>query len=222
MLAEDVLLLLTDDATGKSLVDSTRLDLALAGALLVDLIEQGRVDISEAGKGIKPGRVVVSDPTPTGDPLLDDALRRIAAARPVKPEYLLSRLGKGVRSELLARLAQRGVLRAEEGRILGIFPTRSWPAADSSHEEAVRHGLYEVLVSNRSPAPEEIALISLLSAVDRTPKVLADSGLDKAELKRRAKAVTEGEVAGEAVNKAVAAISAAVVVGIAAAVSSSG
>ena len=49
ILAEDVLLLLTNDTTGKTVVDKTRLDLALAGAVLLDLTTAGRVDVAGPG-----------------------------------------------------------------------------------------------------------------------------------------------------------------------------
>ena len=40
---EEVLLLLVDDRTGRFLVDSTRLDNVLAGAVLVELLDLGRL-----------------------------------------------------------------------------------------------------------------------------------------------------------------------------------
>jgi Golgi phosphoprotein 3 (GPP34) len=43
LLAEDVLLLLLDDASGKPIVDGTKLDRVLAGALLLELALAGRV-----------------------------------------------------------------------------------------------------------------------------------------------------------------------------------
>ena len=55
LMAEEVLLLLVDDRTGRFLVDSTRLDNVLAGAVLVELVtiervvQPGRVDQKPAG-----------------------------------------------------------------------------------------------------------------------------------------------------------------------------
>jgi hypothetical protein len=75
-----------------------------------------------------------------------------------------------------------------------------------------------VLVSGRDPQPREAALVSLLFAVDRVAKVLGDAGagLGGRELKRRAKAVADGEFAGAAVRQAVQAAQAAVVASVAA------
>lgn len=209
MIAEDLLLLLTDDDTGKPVVDTTRLDLALGGAVLVELIDRGRLDLT--GEGRKQ-RVVVADATPTGDPVLDEALGRVVdRQRTSTPQDWVPRLARNVRGALWERLAERGILRAEEGRILGIFPTRSWPAADSAHEDALRRGLHGVLVIEQRATPEEATLVALLDAIDVVPKVLAADGVDRRTLKARAKQVAEGQLAGVTVKKAVEAATAAVV-----------
>ncbi len=215
MLAEDLLLLLTDDTTGRPLVDTTRLDLALAGAVLVELTERGHVGLSEPGGEVKPGRVVVTNAGLTLDSLLDDAMQRISARKPVKPESVLPRLTKGLRPALLERLTNRGILRAEEGTILGVFPRRSWPAANSTYEDEVRRGLRTVLVDEAPPGPHETALVSLLYAVDAIPKVVNDSALPKRELKQRAKRIAKGEFAGAAVQSVIASMTAAVAAAVA-------
>lgn len=217
LVAEDLLLLLLNDVTGKPLIDTTRLDLALSGAVMLELATLGRVDVTGPGEPVKAGRLVVRDPTPTGDPILDEALRRADVMGPKKPQSALSSLGKGLRPEILNRLTFRGLLRYEEGKILGLFPTRSWPAADMVHEGRVRNGLHEVLVVGRTPTSAEAPLIALLQAVDQIPKVLGDVGVPKRELRRRAKAVAGGGFASEAVRKAVEAVTAATAAAITAA-----
>jgi len=214
LLAEDILLLLTDDATGKAIVDSTTLDLALAGAVLLEFASQGRVDVAGPGEPVKPGRVVIRDPRPTGDPLLDAALGRIAASSPRKPDSMLGQLSKGLANELRHRLAGRGILRFEEGRVLGIFPTNRWPANDSSHENMVRRALYDVLVTGRTATPTEAGIVALLHAVDKVAAVVGETGVPRRELRARAKAVAEGGFAGEAVRKAIEAVNAAVMASI--------
>lgn len=209
LIAEDLLLLLTEDGTGKPTVDSSKLPVSLAGAVLLELALGRRVGISGPGEPVKPGRLVVRDPSPTGDPLLDEALRRIATTGPKKPGSVLQVLGKGLGEELFRRLVARGILRAEEGRILGIFPTRSWPAEDVEHESRVRAGLRDVLVVGRTPSDREIGLVALLSALDKVPDVLGPVGVPGRELKRRAKVVAEGSMAGDAVRKAIEEINAA-------------
>jgi hypothetical protein len=57
LLAEDLLLLLVDDDSGKFLLDLTRLDRALAGALLLELALGERVGESEVGRRFGRDRV---------------------------------------------------------------------------------------------------------------------------------------------------------------------
>jgi hypothetical protein len=220
ILAEDVLLLLIDDASGKAVVDKTHLDLALAGGLLLDLATLGRVDVTGAGEPVKAGRLVVREDSPTDDEVLDEGLRRVGSLRPMKPYRVLPKLAKGLREELLGRMVGRGILRPQEGRILGIFPSHTWPALDSSHEREVRAGLHDVLVVGRGPSPREAALISLLQAIGQVPKVLGDVGVPARELRRRAKEVANGGFVDDAVRRAVAEISAATSAAISAATSS--
>ncbi len=217
LLAEDVLLLLTDDATGKAIVDSTTLDLALAGAVLLELAAQGRVEVAGPGEPVKAGRLVIRDPNATGDPVLDAALGSIAASQPRKPDSMLGQLKKGLVDELRRRLAARGILRFEEGRILGIFPTNRWPAADSSHENLVRRALHDVLVTGRTATGTEAGLVAILLAVDKVHVVVGETGLTRRDLKARAKAVAAGGFASEAVRKAIEAVNAAVTASIMAA-----
>jgi hypothetical protein len=224
ILAEDILLLLTDDASGKPLVDRTRLDLALAGGVLLDLTTSSRVGVTASGEGeqVKAGRLVVRDDRSTGDDVLDEGLRRIGAIGPKKPESVLPKMAKGLHQDLLERLTAQGILRAQEGRVLGIFPRHTWPAVDSSHKRELRAGLRDVLVVGRTPAPREAALVSLLQAINQVPTALGDTGvngLPARELRRRAKEVAAGGFADEAVRKAVQAVSAATAAAAAAATS---
>ena len=220
ILAEDVLLLLIDDASGKTVVDKTHLDLALAGGVLLDLATLGRVDVTGPGEQVKAGRLVVRDVAPTDDDVLDEALRRVGVLGPMKPYRVLPKLAKGLREDLLGRMVGRGILRAKEGRILGIFPSHTWPALDSSHEREVRAGLHDVLVVGRAPAPREAALISLLQAIGQVPEVLPGVGVPARELRRRARDVAQGGFVDEAVRRAVEEISAATMTAITAATTS--
>ncbi|SDD83767.1 Golgi phosphoprotein 3 (GPP34) [Sanguibacter gelidistatuariae] len=209
ILAEQILLLLTEDVTGKPVVDVTRLDLVLAGAVLLDLAVAARVDVAGPGDPVKSGRLIVRDARPVGDPILDEALSRILAAGPKKPESLLPKLKKDLRRALYARLADRRILRFEQARVLGIFSTERWPAVDRSHAQQMRAGLREVLVVGREPTEREAALIALLRAVDQVPKVLGTGEVSARELRRRAKLVVPSGLADTAVRKAIDAVNSA-------------
>src|SRR5690606_15009693 len=120
--------------------------------------------------------------------------RRMAgqSGRPGGPQAQGRRrkLATGLRERLLDHLAQRGILRKERDRILGLFPTTRWPAHDSTHEAELRAHLRRVLVDGVQPEPRLAALIALLHAVDAVPRVVGAA--DRKLAKQRAKAIAEG------------------------------
>ncbi len=218
LLAEDLLLLLTEDDSGKLVVSGAGVDLALGGALLMELTLDGRVDLTSEDEG-KPGRLVVRDAGPAGDQLLDEALQVVAAKSGKKPSAAVGPLGRKLRTRLYGRLVERGVLRGEQGRVLGIFPSHRWPAQDAGHERDVRSRLEAALVHGLTPDPPTAALVSLLSALRAVPKVIdpAAAGVPKKQLDRRAKEIAEGDWGSAAVRSAIDAMNAAVTASIVAA-----
>lgn len=209
LLAEDLLLVLLDDETGKPIVDSSRLPRVLAGAILLELTLTGAVTLDVTGAAVRKGRLVVHPEKAPTDPVLADAAGRLAAATPMKPPAAIEKLAKGVREVLLDRIADRGWVREERGRILGVFPTRRWPAIDDSHERRVRAELSAVLVDELTPSTRTAALISLLSAVSAAPKLFPDA--NKRAVTARAKQIADGEWAGAAVRQAVDAVNVAMI-----------
>ena len=213
LIAEDVLLLLVDDRTGRFLVDSTRLDNVLAGAVLVELVAIERVGFPPAGGGVKPGRMVVVDPTPPGNPVLEGALATVAASRPAKPDQLIAKMRKRLRGMLLERLTAAGALRRSTRKQLGILPRTTWPAVDSSHKRELCARLQDVLVAGATPDGRTAALVSLLVAINTAHKVVDG---DKKAVQARAKDIAAGDWAGAAVKKAIDAVNASIAIIIAA------
>lgn len=212
LLAEDLLLLALDDESGKAIVDGVTLPRALAGAVLLELALDNVVVLDEEGARGKKGRVVVGDTAPT-DPVLADAVARLDGRKPMKPTAAIEKLSKNIQDIVVARVVANGWVREERGKVLGLFPTRRWPAVDESHERQVRAELRSVLADGLTPSPRTAALISLLSATKMAPKIFADA--DKKQITKRAKEIAEGEWAGKAVRQAVDAVNTAVIVAVA-------
>ncbi|WP_175008920.1 GPP34 family phosphoprotein [Cellulosimicrobium sp. TH-20] len=177
LILEDYLLLTLDDVTGKAVGDTSFREQVAAGALLVELALLGRADLAGDGDGGRVGRIVVRDASPTGNALLDEALDVVRAKEGSTPKALVAPIAKlRPAARAVAALAERGVLRREEGRVLGIFPTTRWPAADSRHEDAVRADLRRVLVEGQPPDARAAAIVALLAATGQAGRVLATGG----------------------------------------------
>ena len=213
LIAEDLLLLLTADASGKLAAPGPNVDVALGGALLAELALMDRVDIAGPDERVREGRLVVRDAGRTGDGVLDDALATIGQKEGRKPQSVVAALGKGTRARLYERLAEGGLLRAEEGRILGVLPTHRWPAEHTDHEAAVRAGLVTALRDGMSTDPRTRALLSLLLALNAVHKAVdPDSvGLSKRELDERTKQIADGNWAAKAVRSAITSRDAAII-----------
>ncbi len=212
LIAEDLLLLLTDDQTGKLAGNPNEIDVALGGAMLIELTLMHRVDISGSSENVRKGRLVVRDPSPTSDPLLDEALATLGKKEGKRPRDVVAALGKKLRPRLYARLTDRGLLRAESGKILGIFPTHRWPAQDAVHEDSVRTDLATALRNGITGDLRVAALVSLLRALKVVHKVVDPTavGLSKRDLNANAKRIAEGDWASEAVRRAIDGMNAAV------------
>ena len=140
------------------------------------------------------------------------------------PSTVIGPLSKNLRRTLYERLAGVGVIRAEQGRTLGLFPIHRWPAQDTSHEGQVRQLVTQVLVQQGAPHARSAALIALLHALRCEHKIVDPwhYGLSKRQLRARAEEIATGNWASEAVSKAIEEIIAAVAATSAAASASAG
>lgn len=211
LIAEDLLLLLLDDESGR-LTNATYLDTGLGGAFLVDLALGGHVEVLEPARTwgfTQAAKVQVTGALPA-DPALRAAYDRVAE-KLRSAQDLVGRLGSKQRDPLLERLVGRGLLERRQDRVLGLFPTTRWPAADARHEAEVRSRLASTLLRGAGPDPRTAALVALLHGLGVAHKVVTDPQVPAREVRRRAKAVAEDDWAAKGVADAVAAAQSAMV-----------
>ena len=124
-----------------------------------------------------------------------------------KPSTVIGSLSKNLRRTLYERLAGAGVIRAEQGSTLGLFPTRRWPAQDTGHEGQVRQLVTQALVQQGAPDARSAALIALLHALRCEHKIIDPRhyGLSKRQLRARTEEIARGNWASEAVQEIIAA-----------------
>ena len=228
LIAEEFLLLSLDNESGKPMLGKDRLGPALGGALVAELALMERIGVTPHDAGwSKRGRITITNLTPTDDPELDEALRKLAESEGKKLKDVLSdfaskkvRLGYQLRERLLERLAKAGVVKQQEGTVLGFIPRTTWPAGDLAAEDDVRERLQSALVSGVTPTERTLVLIALLQVTGLLPKVVTTE--DKRALKARAKQLTEGDWAAKAVKDAIDEVTAATVAVVAASAGAGG
>lgn len=205
LLAEDLLLLLTDDESG--ITRAASLALGLGGAVLADLLA-ARAVVAEGTDSFWHRRAFHAAPTDRpADPVLAEALDLIAR-KPRSGADLVPRLGKPLAPVLRERLAAQGLLAPREHRVLGIFPTTRWPASDLRYEQGLRQHLVGVLTGSRAPDPRAATLLAVLAAMGEL-RALGETSLNGRELKTSAKRFLDDDLAAQAVKAAVAAAQAA-------------
>jgi hypothetical protein len=195
-LAEDLVLLMTDPDSGRIVVDTTALDRAVAGALLLDLALRERLDAEGTGRRV---RLFVSNAGRSGEPVLDVALDLLGDSR-LPAVRAVERLTKRTRDAVFDRLEQRNLVRRFHARILGVFPSIRWQVLDAAAQHHLRARVAGVLLDGQPPDIRVACLISLLHAVRAAHRVVDGPAR---LIRARAAEIAGGERIGSAVRSAV-------------------
>ena len=197
--AEEITLLMLNDEDGEFVrVPGWSLQCAYAGAVLMDLALENRIDTDLS-------RLVLIDPTPVGDDLLDPILARIAETSETHDARFwveqLADNSEEFRERALARLVARGVLRREEDRFLWVFQSRRYPIVDGEADREVKLRIMEVLFGNDIPDPRDVVIICLADACGILKELLSGRELERAS--ERVEQVRKLDLIGQAVSHAV-------------------
>lgn len=162
-IAEEMLLLVLDDETGKvnAKLPVHSLRNAMSGALLMDLAFNDRIDTDLH-------RLTVVNAEPLGETVLDPVLARIAEEGEILPTAHWVRLFaadyESNRGRLLDRLVSRGILTRRDDRVWWVLGSRHYPMIDGRPLGEVKHRIMDVLLSETIPDPRDIAIICLADA----------------------------------------------------------
>lgn len=175
---------------------------ALGAAVLAELSLAGRVRAVQDGKQ---RRVETLSTEPLGEPVLDDALRRIATdeKRRLLGEWLTKISGRPeLWEEVGAGLCERGVLAREERKRLFFFKAVDFPERDGAPEQALRERLREAVLGDGEVEPRTTCALSILKATGMLGIVL-----DSTELKARGErlgALLDGKCCSKEVEELIA------------------
>ena len=162
--ATELLLLLHSDDTGYFVpIPEWRMSCALAGAVLMDLALENRIDSDLES-------LTLTDPTPTGDSLLDPSLEEIAAEDRVHaPQYWVERIARradDVSDEAISRLVRMGIFETDAGGFLNLTKkvtrTGRYPLVDGRAGEEIKGRILRVLLDGEIPEPRDIPIIGLV------------------------------------------------------------
>ncbi len=174
-LAEDIILLLLDDDTGKMEdLHANVTEMLMAGAVLMDLGLRKRIDCDLE-------RLFVVDATPTSDAILDETLAQIETeAESLPPKTWIQRIaeqGMGIRQAAIERLERRNIIKVEDTSFLWVFGSRRYPVIDDREEREAKLRLMDVLLSDKIPDPHDVALICLADSASVFEVILSEREL---------------------------------------------
>ena len=198
--AEEIMLLLLDDEGGGFVgVPESSLQCALAGAVLMDLALENRIDTD-------PKQLLLIDSTPVGDDMIDPTLDRIAkATETYDARYWVERISDDagyIREAVLRRLIERGILQRREDRFLWVFRSRRYPMIDGKAEREVKLRIMEVLFSDVIPDPRDVVIICLADACGLFRELLPRRR-ERQHAEERIEQVRKLDLIGQAVSQAV-------------------
>ena len=203
--AEELLLLILDNDDGDVVASlpPQSLNTLLAGAALMDLALEDRIDTDLEG-------VSLIDATPVGDNLLDPVLADIAGdPEPRTIDYWLERAaarGDAIRESALTSLVEQGIVQSDESVMFFLSPrvrhSRRYPAIDGAATEEVQFRIMRLLFSDDIPDPRDIVLVSLAAAGGVFERLLSPEEL--AEARERIDLISRMDFIGQSVARALA------------------
>ncbi|MGY4711251.1 GOLPH3/VPS74 family protein [Mycolicibacterium sp. CBM1] len=165
-IAEDLLLLLLDNAAAQPVLDRGRVQRLLAAAVLLDLAYDCRVRPALPHEPIPADHLVALAGPPPLDPVVRPALNLLQRA-PITAATAITRLRKHTEDQVLDQLLRTGQLH-QMALSSHRFRRNSyaWPLASRARVDRARSALLAALFDGHRPGPATAAIVSLLHAAD--------------------------------------------------------
>jgi hypothetical protein len=164
-IAEDLLLLLLDNASGNPALERERAGRVLAGAILLDLAFACRIRPAVPGEPIEAGRLVALTGGGPLDPIVEPAFQ-LLQRRPLRPSDAVGKLRKNAQEHIALHLERMGQLRHIPPSAKRISDIVAWPLTDRERVAQARAALLSALFDRQPPTPSTAAIVTLLHAVD--------------------------------------------------------
>ena len=206
-LAEEILLLLLDDEKGTlPPVPQLTLHFVLAGAVLMELAINNRVDCDIDSFSIV-------DETPVGDPILDKFLGKMCRQHEEhEVKFWINSIadeGAEIVDLGFKRLVERGILGESEKRFLWVMKTRSYPTIDGTVEKEVKLRIMNILYSDEIPDQRDVVIYCLMDACDMFRTLLGPAELNR--MRSRITEVSRLDLIGQATTRLIREIQVALV-----------
>jgi len=206
-LAEELLLLALKDDKGTILLSaSTGLPFGLAGAALMELFLQKKVEVCDK-------RLAVTGFAGPKDPILNEIWQAVREKeKPKAIRFWVEKYGRTskLRNRYLDLLIQKNILTRERKKILFVIPSSRYPTTDPRPETEERARLRRTVLEDKPADSRTVMLLSLIQACELVGEVFPRT--EKKEARKKIKEMVKNEVFGHVVAQEISAIVAACIV----------
>ncbi|HET9874646.1 MAG TPA: GPP34 family phosphoprotein [Mycobacterium sp.] len=189
-IAEELLLLLLDNASARPGLERVQRERVLSAAVLLDLAHACRIRPAMDSEPVEAGRLMVLSGADPVDPVAVPTLQ-LLLRHPLTPAAAIAKLRRKTPTALLTHLERTGQLRRVRTSTRGFNRSYAWPLTDRARVAPARATLLSVLFENQRPDPVTASIISLLYTVDGLGALLSMDNRGRAWARNRA-----GDIAG--------------------------
>jgi hypothetical protein len=205
---EEILLLALREREG-TMIHGGQSRFALSGAVFGELLLRGKLDVDTSSRR---RLVTIRNASETGDALLDEFVKQVAVSpRRASLQTWITRCARGgLKDRLAAGLCDRGILRAENKKILGLFRRVVYPEANAGPEREIRTRIGRAIESDSAPVDEKTTILVSLAFYGGLLRSILAPGQLKSR-RARVRQIVAGDLAGPAVKAAIDAMDAGVI-----------
>jgi Golgi phosphoprotein 3 GPP34 len=171
-IAEELLLLLLDNASAQPGLSRARCERVLSAAVLLDLAHACRIRPAMDSEPVEAGRLVVLRGPDPDDPVLAPVLG-LLARRPISPAAAITKLRRDTPAAVLWQLERTGQIQQVRLQSKRFRHHRAWPLIDRTRVTRARAAMMSALFDHSTPDPTTATIISLLYTVDGLGAVLS-------------------------------------------------
>ena len=164
---------------------------------------ESRIEIDTSSKKL----IELKDETRFGDPIIDESIALLAKSnKPMPLRKWLDQIAniKELRHKVAKQLCERGIVSAEESKVLLLFTRRVYPEINPEPEKQILQRLRNAIFGSSDDIdPRTMVLISLAHSAR-----LLEENLGHKEIKsqqERIKQIVDGEIAGKATKEVITA-----------------
>jgi hypothetical protein len=164
-IAEDLFLLLLDNAKAQPALERGRRERVLAAAVLLDLAYACRIRPAVTGDPAEAGQLLALAAGGTVDPVAEPAFL-LLQRRPLRPDAAVSKLRKDTEARLALHLEHLGEVRRVRLKSSRFRTPYAWPLTHRERVGRARAQLLSALFDRQPPTPTTAAIVSVLHAAD--------------------------------------------------------